>query len=124
MAINVQICDHSARIIMSGSFDFKVHRDFKNAYTALLDNAAVREIEIEMSNVDYMDSSALGMLMLLKERAGARNNLVSLVNTSGAVSQMLEVANFSTVFNFKQTALFQSKGKQTFYGNLQTSAAS
>jgi N-methylhydantoinase A len=63
MAINVQILDHAARINMHGRFDFQVHREFKDAYTPLLDNPVVREIEVEMSKVDYLDSSALGMLM-------------------------------------------------------------
>lgn len=119
MSIRVQIFDRSARITMSGRFDFQVHRDFKGTYMPLLDNAAVCEIEIEMSHVDYMDSSALGMLMLLKERTKVVNKSVSLLNVSGTVSQMLEVANFSKVFSFKQTALFQSKSRQSFYGNLQ-----
>ncbi|MDO8812667.1 MAG: STAS domain-containing protein [Gallionella sp.] len=104
MAINVQIHDRSARIAMSGRFDFQVHRDFKDAYTPLLDNAAVREIEVEMSKVDYLDSSALGMLMLLNERAKAANKPVALLNTSGVVSQVLEVANFSKIFNIRHTA--------------------
>ena len=104
MAINVQVIDHSARIAMSGRFDFQVHRDFRDAYTPVLDNAAVREIEIEMSKVDYLDSSALGMLMLLNERAKAANKPVSLLNTSGVVSQVLEVANFSRIFNIKNKA--------------------
>ena len=104
MAINVQIHDRSARIAMSGRFDFQVHRDFKDAYTPLLDNAAVHEIEVEMSKVDYLDSSALGMLMLLNERAMAANKSVALLNTSGVVSQVLEVANFSKIFNIKHAS--------------------
>ncbi|MFZ2300412.1 MAG: STAS domain-containing protein [Gallionella sp.] len=102
MAINVQIHDRSARIAMSGRFDFQVHRDFKDAYTPLLDNAAIHEIEVEMSKVDYLDSSALGMLMLLNERSRAANKSVALLNTSGVVSQVLEVANFSKIFNIKR----------------------
>jgi len=104
MAINVQINDHLARIVMSGRFDFQVHRDFKDAYTPLLDNAAVHEIEVEMSRVDYLDSSALGMLMLLNERAKTVNKPIALLNTSGVVSKVLEVANFSKIFNIKHTA--------------------
>ena len=104
MAIHVQIHDRLAQIAMSGRFDFQVHRDFKDAYTPLLDNAAVREIEVEMSKVDYLDSSALGMLMLLNERAKAANKPVSLLNTSGVVSQVLEVANFSKIFDIKHKA--------------------
>jgi len=101
MAISVQIHDNVARISMSGRFDFQVHREFKESYTPLIDNVAVREIEVEMSRVDYLDSSALGMLMLLNERAKGANKAVSLLNTSGVVSQVLEVANFSRIFNIR-----------------------
>ena len=101
MAINVQIRDSSARITMSGRFDFDVHRDFKNAYMPLLDNAAVREIEIEMSKVDYLDSAALGMLMLLNERAKDASKPISLLNASSVVSKVLEVANFNRIFRIK-----------------------
>jgi len=104
MSINVQIHNRAGRITMSGRFDFQVHRAFKDAYTPLLDNTAVHEIEIEMGHVDYLDSSALGMLMLLNERAKAANKSVSLLNTSGVVSQVLEVANFSKLFNIKHVA--------------------
>ena len=65
---------------------------------------AVREIEVEMSRVDYLDSSALGMLMLLNERAKGVSKSVSLLNTSGVVSQVLEVANFSRIFNIRNAS--------------------
>lgn len=104
MSISVQIRDSVARISMMGRFDFQVHREFKDAYTPLVENAAVREIEVEMSKVDYLDSSALGMLMLLNERAKGSNKSVSLLNTSGVVSQVLEVANFSKIFVIRNVA--------------------
>lgn len=101
MNMNTQIRDHSARITMTGRFDFGVHRDFKDAYMPLLGNAAVREIEIEMSKVDYLDSAALGMLLLLHERAREANKPVALLNASGTASQVMEVANFSKIFTVK-----------------------
>ena len=104
MAINVQIRDSVARITMIGRFDFQVHREFKDAYTPLLSNAAVREVEVEMSKVFYLDSSALGMLMLLNERVKEANKSVTLLNVSNVVAQVLEVANFSKIFNIKNAA--------------------
>ena len=101
MSIDVQIRGHSARIAVSGRFDFQVHRDFKDAYTPLVDNAAASEIELEMSKVDYMDSSALGMLLLLDERAKAANKSIMLLVTSGFVSRVFEFANFGSIFNIK-----------------------
>ena len=101
MAIDIQVREHSARITMSGRFDFEVHRDFKNAYMALLDRPAVREIEIEMSKVNYLDSAALGMLMLLHERAKEAHKPVVLLNASCEASQLMEVANFSKIFTIR-----------------------
>ncbi len=101
MSINIQMRDRSACIFMSGRFDFEVHRDFKNTYMPLLDNVALREIEIEMNKVDYLDSAALGMLMLLNERAKEANKPVTLLNPSSVVSQVLEVANFGKIFNIR-----------------------
>lgn len=101
MSISVNILGSVARISMLGRFDFQVHREFKDAYSALLVNAAVSEIEIEMSRVDYLDSSALGMLILLNERAKEAKKTITLLNASSVVSQVLDVANFSKIFNIK-----------------------
>lgn len=98
MAIHVQIKDAVATIAMSDRFDFQVHREFKEAYAPILANPAIREIEIEMSRLNYLDSSALGMLMLLRERAQAVNKDVRLSNPSKVVMQILEIANFSKLF--------------------------
>lgn len=99
MALDIQIRENVARILMKGRFDFHVHREFKEAYTKLFENPAVQQIEIEMSKLDYLDSSALGMLMLLNERAKSVNKSITLINPSGVVSQVLEVANFNRLFN-------------------------
>jgi anti-anti-sigma factor len=103
MSINVHIHDRLARINMHGHFGFQTHRDFRKSYMPLLDNTGVNEIWVEMSKVDYLDISALGMLMLLNERARAVNKPVGLITSYGAVSQALEVANFSKAFNIKET---------------------
>lgn len=102
LALNVKIHDRLARIAMSGCFDFKTWRTFNNCYMPLLDNTNVDDICVEMSNVDYIDSSALGMLMLLNERAKAVNKPVALLATRGVVSRVLETANFSKLFNIKR----------------------
>ena len=99
MIVKTLVLERSARVALSGRFDFKVHRDFKEAYAPLLDNGAVHEIEIDLGKVDYMDSAALGMLLLLKERADSRP--ITLVNACGVVSRLLEVANFDRIFSVR-----------------------
>ena len=103
MAISIQIHKCSARIVMSGRFDYQMRRNFRNSYVLLLDDPAVQEIWVELGKVDYLDSSALGMLLLLKERAKTVNKPVALRTSPGFVSQVLEVANFSKLFNIMHT---------------------
>lgn len=88
----------TAVIRLTGRFDFSRHREFKSCYEAALNEPALRRIDVDFEGVDYLDSSALGMLLLLKERADGRALPVSLVNCRGVVKEILEVANFSKMF--------------------------
>jgi anti-anti-sigma factor len=88
----------TAVIRLTGRFDFSRHREFKNCYEAALKEPALRGIDVDLEGVDYLDSSALGMLLLLKERADGRSLAVSLVNCRGIVKEILDVANFGTMF--------------------------
>lgn len=83
---------------LSGRFDFTGHRDFRNGYEDALRENGMQEIEVDLGGVDYMDSSALGMLLLLKEKAAMSNQKIILLNCKGTIRQILEVANFDKLF--------------------------
>ena len=51
--------------------------------------------------MDYLDSSALGMLLMLREKAQAANKTVVLSNCRGAARQVLDIANFGKLFSMK-----------------------
>jgi HptB-dependent secretion and biofilm anti anti-sigma factor len=91
----------TAVIRLSGRFDFSRHREFKTSYEAALKQSDLRGIDVDLAAVDYLDSSALGMLLLLKERADARALPVSLLNCTGNVREILDVANFGTLFSLR-----------------------
>jgi anti-anti-sigma factor len=87
-----------AVIQLSGRFDFSAYRDFRNCYEAALAEPRLQEIRIDLELVDYLDSSALGMLLLLKDYADARGVAMALANCRGAVKETLEVASFGAMF--------------------------
>ncbi|HJW02145.1 MAG TPA: STAS domain-containing protein [Azospira sp.] len=87
-----------AIIKLSGRFDFNSHREFRGAYENALGNAQLRELVLDLAGVDYLDSSALGMLLLLREKAAAASKPVSLENCRGNVRQVLDIANFGKLF--------------------------
>jgi anti-anti-sigma factor len=101
MQANLETNDGKARIRLNGRFDFSAHRTFRESYSPALDARDVREVEIDLAQVDYMDSSALGMLLMLREKAQAANKSVCLANCRGSVRQVLDIANFGKLFAMK-----------------------
>mgnify|MGYP001389538434 FL=1 len=83
---------------LAGRFDFNTHRDFRSLSDPLVANLEIREIEIDFNEVEYLDSSALGMLLMLRDKASGSGKEVSLVGVKGSVRQVLEIANFSKLF--------------------------
>lgn len=90
-----------ATLKLSGRFDFHSHRDFRSAYEKFLETGATREIIIDFSEVDYLDSSALGMLLLLREKADGAGKTIVLTGLRGTVKQVLDIANFGKLFTIK-----------------------
>lgn len=100
-----RILDHEqARIVLAGRFDFHAHRDFRQCSDEVLANGAVKELDINFAHVDYLDSSALGMLLLLKDKAEARGKRIVLSGLQGTVKQVLDIANFSKLFTLRDQA--------------------
>jgi anti-anti-sigma factor len=90
--------DNHAILSLGGRFDFNSHREFKSAYTTLLSDAAIKTLEVNLSGVDYLDSSALGMLLMLRERTDAAGKEVSLSKPNPTVVKILDIANFGKLF--------------------------
>lgn len=98
MSINTVVNGSTATIHINGRFDFNKQRDFKDSYEPQLNNAAVNAIEIHLDGVDYLDSSALGMLLMLRERTAAVGKSLKLCKPGAGVAQILDIANFSKLF--------------------------
>jgi len=87
-----------ATISLSSKFDFGSHKEFKTAYSPLLQDSEIRTIQIDLENVTYMDSSALGMLMLLNERVVEVGKTVTLYKPNQKVRHILDIANMGKLF--------------------------
>lgn len=101
MDIRVTTAGSVATISMNGRFDFSAHRAFKDAYDPLLHQKDITSLEINLADVVYMDSSALGMLLLLHERAQAVGKEIVLCRANSTVEQILDIANFGKLFTIR-----------------------
>lgn len=96
--INVTTAINAATIYLRGSFIFDAHREFKNTYKNLLQNPNIGSIILNLAEVKYVDSAALGMLLLLRERIQAANKSLTLSQPSPYVKRIFEIANFHSLF--------------------------
>ncbi|MBS1159917.1 MAG: Sulfate transporter/antisigma-factor antagonist [Proteobacteria bacterium] len=98
MQANVIKEGSQAVIRLNGRFDFNTHRDFRASYEPLLADAAVKAVTVDFSGVDYLDSSALGMLLMLRDKMGGAGKEIGLSGVRGNVKQVLDIANFAKLF--------------------------
>lgn len=101
MEVNVATANGRAVLRLRGRFDFNAHRDFREAIDNALAQPDAAEVQVDLGSVDYLDSSALGMLLMLRDRCKSANKAVSLANCRGAVKQVLDIANFSRLFQME-----------------------
>lgn len=97
MEANVISTEGRAVVRLKGRFDFNAHREFREAVDQAL-RESVPQVEVDLAGVDYLDSSALGMLLMLRDKARGAGKTVALANCRGAVKQVIEIANFGKLF--------------------------
>jgi len=98
MDIQTTAYDSKATLRLKGRFQFDSHREFRSAYEPFFEDPAIRVVVIDFSGVDYLDSSALGMLLLLREKLAAVRKEAELTGVTGAVKQVFDIANFARLF--------------------------
>lgn len=87
------------RINVEGRFDFSSHSEFRKAYEELEIKAS--SYIIDMNSASYLDSSALGMLLLLRDFAGGDNANIRIANCNDDIRKILAISNFEQLFDIK-----------------------
>ena len=77
---------------LDGRFDFGSRRDFKEAVDRV-QNAGSRYIILNLQDIAFVDSSALGLLVVAHQNLKLKEGRISLVNPQPYVRQILDLAN-------------------------------
>lgn len=86
-----------ATISINGRFDFNVHQAFREAYKDMQQPGT--KYVIDLGGTEYLDSSALGMLLLLRDHAGGEKGDIQIINCRPEVKKVLTVSNFEKLFS-------------------------
>ncbi|AZF27845.1 STAS domain-containing protein [Pseudomonas sp. R2-60-08W] len=84
-------------ITIKGRFDFGSHQAFRDAYEPY--RKGLESYVVDLKETTYMDSSALGMLLLLRDHAGGDNSDVRVTNSNTDVRKILAISNFDKLFD-------------------------
>ena len=105
MSVKHEVSSDGRNVLISiiGRFDYKVSQDFRDAYRNISAHDRVT-YQVNLSEADFMDSSALGMLLLLREHAKCKGGKVVIACPSKQVDKILRVANFEQLFEIVATS--------------------
>ena len=85
---------------LPGKFDYGHHKAFTAASSALLADDSVKNVILDFTWVEYLDSSALGMMVLAKKKFKEKNKLIKITGAHGSTKEILIMANMNKIFEF------------------------
>ena len=89
--------NHTRTLRIDGEFDFKLNRSFREFYEKA--PPETQRYVIDLANTQYMDSSALGMLLLLRDYVDGDRKRVFIVNCNHEIKKIMTITNFDRLFN-------------------------
>lgn len=87
------------RIVVDGRFDFNQLQSFRSAYEHL--EQKPEHYVIDLSSSNYIDSSALGMLLALREFAGRDDSKIIIDNCSPDIKKIFMITKLVELFNVR-----------------------
>lgn len=86
---------------LPNKFCFNFRNQFTNFYQEAIEANAPTQIELDFSHVNFIDSAALGMLVLLHRDVSPKNVQVTIKGAKGVVGDILDMAKMSQYFYFE-----------------------
>jgi HptB-dependent secretion and biofilm anti anti-sigma factor len=97
MECKKNINNNELDLTLIGKFTFVDHSIFKPILEDIEKNT-FNNITINLSGIEFIDSAALGILLLVKDSSDKNNISLVLKSPSGQVKKMFEVTRFYDLF--------------------------
>lgn len=98
MDINVQENDAAVSITVSGDIEMMTIKEFKDKLL-VLGKETEKDIELDMGDVNYIDSSGVGVLISLLKLQKKKGKSVTITKVSDKVLNVLKLSSLADVFN-------------------------
>lgn len=89
--------DTESHLHINGTFTFSDNQKFREILSLLQDDS-LNAVTLNIQNLQFIDSAALGMLLLLHDEAQKRDVHITLNGADGQIKKMLQLSNFDEIF--------------------------
>ncbi len=99
MSISSQLSSSNTELIITvdGRFDASLLDEFRLSYESVPDT--VKKYIVDLKRTEHLDSSALGMLLVLRDFAGGDKSNVEIANANSEVKKIFTISSFEKLFN-------------------------
>lgn len=87
-------------IEVDGRFDASSLDEFRKCYEDVSSGTPAR-YNVDLKNAVYLDSSALGMLLVLRDYAGGETAQITISNCSPEVKKIFSISSFEQLFTIQ-----------------------
>ena len=98
--IKTEIVDNRIHIILQGTIYVEDAKEMTEKLVALIESGQTRLL-IDLSQVEYIDSSGLGMLNRIQKIAVRNGGNVVLKGVQGLVRELFEMTRLTALFNIQ-----------------------
>ena len=100
MSVNrkMSVDGNKVHININGRFDYTLSEDFRNTYRHVHGKEGLA-FHVDLSEANYMDSSALGMLLNMKKTLGESVSSITISNCRPQLKKILQISRFDKKFD-------------------------
>lgn len=88
-------------INLSGRFTFTDNKIFSPIIDGIT-ASQYKRVVVDLGLVDFIDSAALGILLLIRDKCEKASTSLTLVNPRGQVKHMFDVSRFNDLFRIEE----------------------
>lgn len=101
MSTSLQISGEVSRIIPAGIFDFSMQDDFRRIIDETISNKKIKHIIVDMTEVTFIDSSAIRLLLFLNKKAAAGGKSLTVTNCRSGIREIFSIGGFDTILTIR-----------------------
>ncbi len=95
--------DNALELSLVGKFTFSDSATFNDVLKEI-SNSSYKKVIIDLNLVDFIDSAALGILLLTRDKCDKSHTDLVVRNPKGQVRQMFDISRFSDLFKIEMAS--------------------